>query len=402
MRVLLFILSFLLATIEFVFAQEALDYYPLHVTDKWIQHIDSLDGGYNPATFTQEIEGTDVILGEEYRRRSNWLIYDDNSYQTKWHLWVRSTPDGIVIGAFGETSDIDSATIYDPPLPWLPNEIVNLGHKWDFSFPPSGHFYISVESTTESVIVPAGTFSNCIKIKLTIKNESEDTTQISYYYLAKDIGEVLNSGWSEWQGNYKYELTKSTIVPVELSSFEATVSGNLVCLKWMTESEINNFGFEIERLLDSDWKKIDFVKGKGTTTVPQHYIYRDSLESAVTSAYYRLKQIDTDGTFTYSNMVVVNTNFPVTYHLSQNYPNPFNPETIIDYQLPEDCYVRLKIYNFLGQPIRVLVHESKTAGFYSILWDGKNDVGKKVPSGIYFYAIKANDFKLIKKMTLIR
>ena len=97
-----------------------------------------------------------------------------------------------------------------------------------------------------------------------------------------------------------------------------------------------------------------------------------------------------------------NMEIPTNFKLKQNYPNPFNPETHITYQLPEDSHVELKIYNTLGQEITTLLNEDKPAGYYTVLWDGRNNNGKQVVSGIYLYKIKAGDFVCTKKMILLR
>lgn len=100
--------------------------------------------------------------------------------------------------------------------------------------------------------------------------------------------------------------------------------------------------------------------------------------------------------------VTVGKMLPTTYALSQNYPNPFNPETAVEYQLPEESLVTLTVYNVLGQEIRQLVNEQKPGGFYRVVWDGKNELGENVASGIYFYSLKAGEFKSIKKMMMLK
>jgi len=93
---------------------------------------------------------------------------------------------------------------------------------------------------------------------------------------------------------------------------------------------------------------------------------------------------------------------PSSYLLKQNYPNPFNPTTTLRYALKEDVRVSLKVYNLLGQEVRNLVNEHQTAGFKNVLWDGKNNQGKQVPSGVYIYRLEAGSFKMSKKMNLIK
>jgi hypothetical protein len=186
-------------------------------------------------------------------------------------------------------------------------------------------------------------------------------------------------------------------VPVELTSFSAIVNNNTVSLNWQTATELNNQGFEIEKQKESnDWQKIGFVIGNGTTTEARSYSFVDKNLSAG-KYQYRLKQIDFDGTFTYSNEVEVDLSLPQTFSLEQNYPNPFNPVTKISYALPSASMLELKVYNVLGQLITTLVNEEKPAGFYEVDFNAAD-----LPSGVYIYSILAGDYVQTKKMILLR
>lgn len=199
-------------------------------------------------------------------------------------------------------------------------------------------------------------------------------------------------------------------VPVELVAFNVTVEKRDVHLTWITATESNNFGFDIERKnQDADlWQKIAFESGEGTTTNPVHYEYIDyNLQSAVYD--YRLKQIDTNGSFEYSNIVMAVVGLPQTFALSQNYPNPFNPVTEIQYELPfqADDMVKqnmtiLKIYNLLGKEVKTLVDKEQEPGFYTASWDGRDNSGYQSPSGVYFYRLVSASFVATKKMVLVR
>jgi len=142
-----------------------------------------------------------MILGEEYYRGSNWLSADDSSSEDGWYTWVREDTSGIVLGAFGDTNIVDSATIFDPPIPWFPNGVVNVGYAWDFDAPDlGGHFFFEIGSITDTVEVPAGIFNDCIRIYGLLVDSSGDSTQFSLYHYAPGIGEVSNntynvSGW---------------------------------------------------------------------------------------------------------------------------------------------------------------------------------------------------------------
>jgi len=190
-------------------------------------------------------------------------------------------------------------------------------------------------------------------------------------------------------------------LPVELTNFMANVIDNKVELKWETKTEVNNYGFEVERYFvvnaeNKDWQKIGFVEGNGNSNSPKEYSLVDkNLKCGDYS--YRLKQVDTDGQFEYSSEVFVSVEIPTDYVLKQNYPNPFNPTTTIEFSIPEDGLVRLVVFNLLGEQIRALVNEQRRAGSYTELFDASS-----LNSGIYFYELRVNNFIVTKKMQLIK
>ncbi|HZW40108.1 MAG TPA: choice-of-anchor D domain-containing protein [Ignavibacteriaceae bacterium] len=192
------------------------------------------------------------------------------------------------------------------------------------------------------------------------------------------------------------------VVPVELSTFTASTNDNNVTLMWNTATETNNSGFYIERKAkDGTFAEVGFIKGKGTTTETQNYIFVDK-NLTVGGYAYRLKQVDYDGTFKYTNSVEVNIGLPVKYTLSQNYPNPFNPSTVINYSLPFDGFTKLRIYNVTGEEVATLVNDFTKAGNYSIQWNGNNSQNVKVPSGMYLYRLESGNFTETRKMILIK
>jgi len=186
-------------------------------------------------------------------------------------------------------------------------------------------------------------------------------------------------------------------IPVELVSFTAELSRDIAFLKWITATETNNSGFEIERRQDnSGWEKIGFVEGHGTTTEPNSYSFED--KNISTGIYlYRLKQIDYNGSFEYSIEVKLEVSVPSEFSLEQNYPNPFNPETKIKYSVPQASQIQIKVYDILGNKIETLVNEEKSVGTYEITWNAEN-----LPSGVYFYQLKAGEFVQTKKMLLMK
>lgn len=191
------------------------------------------------------------------------------------------------------------------------------------------------------------------------------------------------------------------VIPVELVSFTAAVDKGNVTLFWQTSTEKNNSGFEIQRRFDAGYESIGFVPGFGTTTERQYYSYVDTRVNPG-NYYYRLKQIDLDGTIAYSEEIIIEVSSPELFALEQNYPNPFNPTTIIGFSLATDSKVSLKIFNALGQEVNSIVNGNMTSGFHEIAFDAS-----EFNSGVYFYRIDATgidgqNFTQVRKMILAK
>lgn len=189
------------------------------------------------------------------------------------------------------------------------------------------------------------------------------------------------------------------VVPVELISFSAEVQENVISLKWETATEVNNSGFDVERSNDNiSFVKLGFIEGKGTTTEKQEYVYRDSDVNGKGKYYYRLKQVDFDGTESYSEIIEVDyALIPSVFSLSQNYPNPFNPSTTIQFGLPKEVKATLKIYDALGSEVATIINEILEPGYYEYQWNASN-----YASGVYFYRLTAGNFVSTKKLLLIK
>jgi len=193
-------------------------------------------------------------------------------------------------------------------------------------------------------------------------------------------------------------------LPVELAAFTAATAGSTAILDWRTATEVNNTGFDVERsrtsntgLGTTDWQKVGFVAGAGTSNAPHEYSFTD--KNIPSGSYtYRLKQIDRDGSFKYSQSVEAQVeNGPRVFSLSQNYPDPFNPTTKISYTLRSDGKVRLAVYDILGSEVGVLVDGVQTAGSHQVEFSGST-----LGSGIYFYKLESSGQTLIKKMILLK
>lgn len=199
------------------------------------------------------------------------------------------------------------------------------------------------------------------------------------------------------QGGGFYKLHSPYFIPVELTSFSASIIDGIIILNWNTATELNNQGFDIEGSYDNQiFEKIGFVSGFGTTTDQQAYSYSiNKTESR--KSFYRLKQIDYNGTFEYSSTIEVEGIAPSKFVLEQNFPNPFNPSTKISFTMPTESNVKIIVYNLIGQKVAEVVNSKFSAGNHSVDFNGSD-----LSSGIYLYKIEAANFTSTKKMQLIK
>lgn len=192
-------------------------------------------------------------------------------------------------------------------------------------------------------------------------------------------------------------------VPVELVSFTSSVTPyEGVVLEWETASEVNNLGFHVLRSVKEDG---DYVKITESMIEPSRnglYSFNDNKVVAGRTYYYKIEDISKDGTRTQHGPVEAKAPVPEVYKLAQNFPNPFNPTTTIRFDLPEVANVKLEIYNILGQKVRTLIDGKMDPGFHTEHWDGQNDFGLRVSSGVYYYRISAGEFNAVKKMALLK
>ncbi|NOX19450.1 MAG: T9SS type A sorting domain-containing protein [Chlorobi bacterium] len=204
-------------------------------------------------------------------------------------------------------------------------------------------------------------------------------------------------------------------LPVELTSFSASLDpDNSVRLEWETATEVNNYGFEIQKAIDNNpassnndyaetsWEKIGFISGSGNSNSAKEYSFTDNAQLSG-KIFYRLKQIDADGSFEYSEVIEIEIDLPEKFELFQNYPNPFSKgtggsqTTAIEFTLPKSGFVKLRVYNILGELVATLLNEQMEAGYKTVRFNAEN-----IPSGIYLYNLFTKDFTQTKKMILIR
>jgi len=309
MKKYLYVVLFILPVM--ICAQTPIDYFPLGVGDYWIQHGEF--GEDDPRIFTMEIEGTDLIDGDEYARKLNQIDHEDGSYITSWYVWLREDNENILLGAFGEFPDIEEATIFDPPHIYWPAQMVVPGSTWSCEIQEmGGTFNFQIISNDETVTVPAGTFHNCLQLDLVITNAENDTTQANTYYYAENVGEVKNVGESE-MGDVYLELVEYDV------------------------------------------------------------------------------QMDAEENDICSSELVLNT-----------FPNPFHSETTISFKTTNlHKNSRIEIFNIKGQKINQLRNKNYELGINKIIWDGRDDLGKPVSSGIYFYQLQIGERPVATKRCLL-
>ncbi len=317
--------------------------------------------------------------------------------------WTWSNSNNAAGSAAGELefswtpSFTGDSYIISPVLPsaGFINTTISFEHFLDWY---GGPFTIGCATTTDggtswttvwSVVDPPG---NVGPENVTVPYTGDANLQIGFFY----SGDSFNINF--W---YIDDVCVDGIVPVELTSFTAAVNERNVTLNWTTATETNNQGFEIERNSGNGFAKIGYVAGFGTSSETHNYSFVDqSLNEGTYS--YRLKQVDYDGTFEYSDVVEVDVTAPKVFALEQNYPNPFNPGTKINFNLAADSKVNLTVFDVLGQEVANLISGNLAAGSHEINFNASN-----INSGVYFYRIDATgvdgtNFTSVKKMILTK
>jgi len=243
----------------------------------------------------------------------------------------------------------------------------------------------------------------------TVVSSNDGTSTNPFVLTAPGPGDyVVNAGYKSPSRDYAtVNINIPDPVPIQLSSFVGLrISPRAVRLTWETISEINNYGFTVERRLSGEESFAlipnSFVAGHGTTNTPQKYEFTD--EDAPTGVSdYRLAQVDLDGSVHFSESIRISSvtavagGIALTYELGQNYPNPFNPGTTIRYALPNSSHVTLTVFNTLGEQVALLQNGEREAGYHEVMFDASG-----LPSGVYFYRLTAGDFVQTKKLLVAK
>lgn len=320
---------------------------------------DSKTGEYlNSATVTMSLKNAINLSNNEHPRLSFWTKFD---IESGWD--------------YGQVEiSTNNGTTFTP----LAGFYTKLGSG---SFQPNGEpLYDGIQSNWVNEIMDLTNYnSSQVKLKFELKTDGS-LTKDGWY--VDDINVVIYG-----------------IVPVELTSFSAIAQDQDVVLNWITSTETNNMGFDVERRdpkSNSNWQKLGFVSGNGTTTEKSSYSFKDK-NPVEGKSYYRLRQLDFDGTSKTYNAIEVDFGIVNEYSLSQNYPNPFNPGTEINYSIAKSGSITLKVYNILGSEIATLVDGFMEAGKHSVRFNAKD-----FTSGVYFYTIKTENFTSTRKMMLMK
>ncbi len=252
-------------------------------------------------------------------------------------------------------------------------------------------------------------------VRVTIEYTMTDASGSVSWYDGNPNYYVTNSVNAEITGNEEPippELTDVSL-PVELAVFTAKTGQNGVVVRWVTETEVNNLGFNLYRSSEEtgEYTKVNagLIHGAGTSSSRHQYTYVDQSVLEGKTYWYKLESVAYDGsrfehgpisvTFGLTGQAV---QLPDHFELGQNYPNPFNPTTELRYQLPEESDVEIVVLDATGRLVKTLVKGKMSAGQHSVTWDGRDERGQMLGSGMYFAKMVAGDYIQIRKMVLVR
>jgi len=286
------------------------------------------------------------------------------------------------------------------------------GRIWqvDESGTVAGTITIDISDATSNAGHSSGTASN-YRLLYRSSTSGDFSSAATGASISGDV--VSFTSVSLADGYYALGAQSDASLPVELTSFEVLdTRDNGITLHWITESEINNLGFILDRRTPTiDWIEIaSFVthpelQGQGSVSHQTIYTYTDNTVTDDETYDYRIADVDYDGNKEYHSLQLMGispASIPSTYVLHQNYPNPFNPITTIRYEIPEASLVNITIYDMMGRIVNNLVSSQQNTGYKSIQWNAANNLGEPVSAGLYLYTIQAGEFRQTKKMVLLK
>jgi Peptidase family M1 domain/Peptidase M1 N-terminal domain/Secretion system C-terminal sorting domain len=359
----------------------------------WVQNINSIGEIFNGArTYAKGSIVLHMLRG---------VVGDSTTF---FNIMRAYSSDPILKYGVATTEDFQAVaeSVYGQPLDyffqeWIYGENYPVYNVWWSYVYVSGQTYRMYLNITQDVNSNPSYFTMPVQIKI---NTVLGDTVVTVFNNAQNqdfqfdvVGRPLSIVFDP--DNWILKIVDS-ILPVELVSFTGRSENGNIILEWTTATEINNLGFEIQRSLDNNqFNTIGFVEGNGTSTERNEYSFVD--EGFQGKIYYRLKQIDFNGTFSYSDVIEINGVTVTTIELEQNYPNPFNPSTKIKYQIADAGFVNLRVYDVLGNEVSTLINKDMQAGSYEVEFNASN-----LPSGIYYYTLNTGSYSQTKKMILLK
>ena len=357
--------------------------------DNWVVQFTHINDSFTSIFFVDSFNGwaTSRYVHQTTDGGENWIQRIDIPFTFSTDVYFQNLDTGWVARRSSFNTSLFKTT--NGGLNWTGIPAI-LGASSIYLFPDESHWMVAGSVVSNIILYKTYITYNAGNNWIDLSNDVP--TGFSGFSAITDI-----IGYAGGSIGLILRYYDTTYIPVELISFEGRTQNNKIILSWQTASELNNKGFEIEKSFDKEnWFIIGFVVGNGTTTEINTYSFTDSeIISAI--QYYRFKQIDYNGQYEYSNTIEVEYINKFDFYLSQNYPNPFNPITFIRYDIAQTENVELTIYNILGQRIRTLVNEIKQPGQYEVSFDASS-----LPSGIYVYRIKSENYLNSKKMLLIK
>ncbi|MBL1155776.1 MAG: T9SS C-terminal target domain-containing protein [Ignavibacteriae bacterium] len=370
---------------------------------KVVNKIDTCDISSSTWAFKTIQDPNYVEHCEPFADLSNWTIVGPLGL-TNWTASATANAGGTApeLRMGWSPSFTGVSLIRSNAIPLVNNTVSTFSFNFflDYYAAPSGTVTVGITydgGTTEDVLFlavdpTANVGPTLIEGSFTTPATGSENAQLQITY----NGYTFNIDYIYWDN-----LCIGQVIPVELTFFTAKSDNNTVTLNWTTATELNNSGFQIERSNGGEYQSVGFIAGHGTSTSTNNYVYLDQNVEAGTYTY-RLKQIDLDGSFEYSNAVEVEVLGLREYTLGQNYPNPFNPSTTINFSLAVDSKVSLKVFNVLGQEVASLLNGQMSAGSQKVSFDASS-----LNSGVYFYRLEADGidgqkFSSTKKMILTK
>jgi hypothetical protein len=419
-------------------------------------------GTYNSYPMYKKISGTNTNPSYVFNSLGFWTFYSSVQDVDYWYYWTDVTiPATFPIGTAGASwsSGGSSSPSLEPTTTQNATASMTLTNGSSYAVPsgtrgtsnnPVGRFLLkggneggvlqgltialsgtrtgvsnvklwsSTSTTFASATLLATVATDNTSITFSSFNSLVDYSAGTYYFVSVDIaagatGSVTATIPSQASFTFAGATVPSSFtnaalssgaapLPVELMAFSALQKDAAAQLSWATATEVNNYGFAVERRQivngqssAADWRKISFVAGSGTSATAHSYSYTDASVASGTYAY-RLKQIDNDGTYKYSSEAEVTVAVAKAFTLNQNYPNPFNPTTTFSFTLPQDGLTILKVYNVLGEEVATLVNSEMKAGVRNtVSFDAS-----RLSSGVYFARLENNGNVQMKKILLMK